>query len=120
MKAITVQKEHALRRQADATIELADTVTHLSGYVDASDKGPKDGSLKGIMLTVNRRIKTQFGSTIKEMDPAMLDAVALLKRDLARLIDRMMAEKTEYPEMKRRMWALIEKSATVFFDKRAA
>jgi len=120
MKDLVAQKTQALRREADATVELADTVTHLDGYQDGDGKGPKEDSLKGIRLTVNRRIKAQFGATIKEMDPDMLDAVSLLKRDLARLVARMMTDKAEYPEMKRRMWALIERSATAFFDKRAA
>lgn len=120
MKDLAIQKDRALRREADATIELSETVAHMAGYLDGRGQGPKDGSLKGIMLTVNRRIKAQFGSAVKEMDPDMLDAVSLLKRDLARLVARMMTDKAEYPEMKRRMWALIERSATAFFDKRAA
>lgn len=120
MKDLAIQKDRALRREADATIELSETVAHMAGYLDGRGQGPKDGSLKGIMLTVNGRIKAQFGLPIKEMDPATLDTVALLKRDLARLVARMMTDKAEYPEMKRRMWALIERSATAFFDKRAA
>lgn len=120
MKDLVVQKTQALRREADATVELADTVTRLAGYQDGDGKGPKEDSLKGIMLTVNRRIKAQFGATIKEMDPDMLDAISLLKRDLSRLVERMIAEKAQYPEMKQRMWSLIQRSADAFFEKRAA
>lgn len=117
MKDLLVQKERAMRREADATIELSDMVSHMAGYLDDKGQGPKDGSLKGIMLTVNGRIKAQFGVPIKEMDPATLDTVALLKRDLARLINKMMADKADYPEMKRKMWDLIKRAESEHFHK---
>ena len=120
MKDLAIQKDRALRREADATIELSETVAHMAGYLDGRGQGPKDGSLKGIMLTVNGRIKAQFGLPIKEMDPATLDTVALLKRDLARLIIRMMADRADYPEMKRKMWDLIKRSESEHFHKWSA
>ncbi len=108
------RRQLALADEASAHTALTTVVTSLADYRDPEGSGPQDGSLKGIMITVSKRVAARYGHKIGEMPASMLRHVRMLKLDLADLVLDLMDRRATYAEMKAEMWALIDRYAEEF------
>lgn len=119
LSPIATRRHLALVAEADAHNALVATITDLADYRDARGAGPKDGSLKGIVIQVARRIVAGYGCKIEEMPPAMLRHVQMLKLDMNDALLEMVERRLEYPEMKASLWAMIDRYAQEFHGRAA-
>lgn len=97
--ALTVagqEKQLALASQVEAHKALTLVVTSLTGYQDNNGEGPNSDSLKGIMITVSRRIALRYGRKVQEMPAPMLRHVMNLKYALRDLLQALVAKKAKY------------------------
>ena len=108
------RRQLALVDEASAHSALTTVITRLAGYRDAAGEGPQDGSLKGIMITVSKRVALRYGAKVNEMSVSMLRHVQMLKLDLADLLQNLMQRQASYTEMKQEMWTLIDRFAAEF------
>ena len=114
------RRQLALAEEASAHNALTAVVTSLAEYRDAAGEGPQDGSLKGIMITVSKRVALRYGAKVNEMSVSMLRHVQTLKLDLADLLLDLMQRQASYTEMKQRMWTLIDRFAEEFHRRDTA
>jgi len=113
------RRQLALAEEASAHNALTTVVTSLADYRDASGEGPKDGSLKGIMITVSKRVALRYGAKVSEMSVSMLRHVQTLKLDLADLLRELMERQVSYTDMKAQMWDRIDRFAEEFHRRGA-
>lgn len=112
--ALTIGQQHqqiALVQEAEAHRALTHVVTNMKGYQDATGAGPKEDSLKGIMISTSRRIALRFGAKVPEMPVPMLRQVQQLKYDMGDTLKALMSEQAEYKQIKNALWALIDRYA---------
>lgn len=116
--SLTVAKQEqqiALASEVEAHRALTLVVTSLAGYQDKTGEGPNNDSLKGIMITVSRRITMRYGHKVQEMPTPMLRHVMNLKYALGDLVRALVAQHAQYKTLKESLWKLIDEHANEYW-----
>jgi hypothetical protein len=122
-KSLAVERSSrqlALANEAEAHRALTDAVTALATYQDANGEGPKDGSLKGILITASKRITLRYGYKIAEMPEPMLRHVEDLKHALRHRLAQLTQQRASYKDLKQSLWMLIDQYADEYQRRTAA
>ena len=106
-KLARIDCKELIVQEAEANNQLMAVVSRMRGYKDPQGNGPKDGSLKGIMLQFGIRIIKAYGAKIEEMSPAMLAHVYSTKIDVAAFIQRQLEIGESYDRIKKSCWQFI-------------
>ena len=105
----------ALASEVEAHRALTLVVTSLAGYQDPTGDGPKADSLKGIMISVSRRITLRYGHKVQEMPTPMLRHVMNLKYALRDLLQVLVAQQAQYKQLKATLWKTIADHANDYW-----
>jgi len=114
----TNERNALLAQEAEANTQLMQVVSKMREYKDTNGSGPKEGSLKGIMLQVGIRVVKSYGFKIGEMTSPMLAHVRSTKIDTALLIERMMRMGESYERIKKSCWEFIDSRGNEFHNTR--
>jgi hypothetical protein len=121
-KSLTIEQNRrqiALTAEASAQTALMEVVSTLNGYQDADGNGPKEDSLKGIMISSARRITLRYGCKIQEMPEPMLYHVQTLKFAMSDALSQMIRRRESYSDIKASLWQMVDQYADEF-HRRAA